>query len=178
MKKYLSGFTLVELLVVISIISILAAVIYANFNDARKLSRDKMRQSSLKELQLAIELYKSQYGTYPDPGCGASGWVGPGPGDKYPACSEYIVGLAPEYISELPVDPNQEDEPDSGFLYSVNSDRSAYKVLVWRTVETDTVENYDHPFARCPRSYDTGQCGDSGPEKYTYSIYSVGRAGN
>lgn len=174
MQKKLFGFTLVEILVVVSIISVLIAVVYANFNGARQMSRDKVRQSSLKEVQLAIELYKSQNGSYPEPGCGATtGWVGPGPGSSFPACEKYIEGLVPEFMSALPVDPNQGDNPDRGFLYWVNPTRTAYKVLVWGTVEADLVTGYNHPFVRCPRDFGTNSCG-AVPHPETYAVYSIG----
>ncbi len=55
------GFTLVELMVVISVIGILSSIVYANFGSARASARDDIRKSALKEVQLAIELYKAQY---------------------------------------------------------------------------------------------------------------------
>jgi prepilin-type N-terminal cleavage/methylation domain-containing protein len=59
------GFTLVELLVVISIISLLATftiVGLKSVNRTRKLSTAKIE---LRELELAIENYKTKYGAYP-----------------------------------------------------------------------------------------------------------------
>jgi len=60
------GFTLIEVLVVISIIGILSSILYANFNSARVDAKNKAFKSSLKEVQLALEVYKSQNGKYPD----------------------------------------------------------------------------------------------------------------
>lgn len=51
------GFTLIELLVVIAIIGILASVVLASLNTARRKSRDARRISDVKQLQLALELY-------------------------------------------------------------------------------------------------------------------------
>jgi len=59
------GFTLIELLVVVSIIGVLSSLIYINFSEARDSSRNRVWQTELKEVQLALELYKSQNGVYP-----------------------------------------------------------------------------------------------------------------
>lgn len=73
------GFTLIELLVVISIIGLLSSVVLANLNTIRSKGRDTKRISDLHNIQLALELYYSKYGTYLVSGTGYSGngngWV-------------------------------------------------------------------------------------------------------
>lgn len=56
-KKGTRGFTLIELLVVIAIIGVLASIVLASLNTARKKSRDARRLADIKQLQLALELY-------------------------------------------------------------------------------------------------------------------------
>lgn len=51
------GFTLIELLVVIAIIGVLASIVLASLNNARKKSRDARRITDIKQIQLALELY-------------------------------------------------------------------------------------------------------------------------
>ena len=58
MKKLnLKGFTLVELLVVISIISILASIVIVGTNGARIRARDTRRLADVKSIQNALDLY-------------------------------------------------------------------------------------------------------------------------
>ncbi len=80
------GFTLIELLVVIAIIGILSSVVLASLNTARLKSRDARRESDLKQLQNAEELYSSSQanGSY----------------------SATIVALTTTYIPSEPKDPS------------------------------------------------------------------------
>jgi general secretion pathway protein G len=61
-----SGFTLVELLVVISILGVLATIALTAFRSAQARGRDSERKSNLKQISSALELYYSDYGKYPD----------------------------------------------------------------------------------------------------------------
>lgn len=170
-KKYLKGFTLVELMVTISVIGILTAVISANFNDARHQANDKKRMTELKSLQLTLELYKSQNGSYPAQACGTgSDWAGPGTASGvYKKCSPYITGLVPEFTTALPTDPKS--TAGKGFYYRSNG--TSYKAMVYDTVESLTVASYGDEFARCPKQQGSGACSGAVPTK-TYAVYSAG----
>ena len=60
------GFTLIEMLVSISIIALLSSVIFSAVNSARKNARDSKRISSIRQLQTGLELYFTTNGVYPN----------------------------------------------------------------------------------------------------------------
>ncbi len=140
-KKFLQrGFTLIELIVVVAIISILAAVIYANFSDARVLAKNKLMMSELRETQLAMRLYKSQYNDYPND----------------------ITDLVPEFIANIP-DVTKSANPNCALDYVEVG--SAYKLSAVRCLggAADSSEGMQEndELARCPSTCGntTGACG-------------------
>lgn len=56
-----SGFTLIELLVVIAIIAILAAILFPVFAQAREKARTASSSSNVKQIGLAVLMYKQDY---------------------------------------------------------------------------------------------------------------------
>lgn len=60
-----SGFTLIEILVTISIIALLTMVGLTNFKVANQKARDGRRQGDLEQIKAALELYRTDVGLYP-----------------------------------------------------------------------------------------------------------------
>src|SRR5690349_19770752 len=65
------GFTLLELLVVITIIGLLASVVFIAVEDAREKGRDARRARDAHEIQNALELFYDANGQYPSTPTGA-----------------------------------------------------------------------------------------------------------
>ena len=63
-KKRL-GFSLIELLVVISIIAIITSIAVANFITAQRQARDSARKEIITNAQTALEQYYAEYSAYP-----------------------------------------------------------------------------------------------------------------
>lgn len=109
MKKSLKskkGFALIELLVVIFIIALLAALILAATQSARARGRDGRRKADLDSIKKAIELYRSDFGgNVPDcvsPPCLST------------AGSNWIPGISPNFIGAVPRDPS---DPSTAIRY-------------------------------------------------------------
>ena len=60
-----TGFTLIELIVVISLITLLSSVILASLNSARDKAKTRAFASNMLSFQTALELYKTDTGYYP-----------------------------------------------------------------------------------------------------------------
>jgi general secretion pathway protein G len=65
-KRTQQGFTIVELLIVIVVIGILAALVITTYNGIQQKGRNTERQTDLKALQGQLEAYYAQNGAYPD----------------------------------------------------------------------------------------------------------------
>lgn len=65
LKRKQSGFTIVELLIVIVVIGILAAIVITTFTGVQKKGRDADRKSDINSLYSQIEVYFAENGMYP-----------------------------------------------------------------------------------------------------------------
>ncbi len=64
-KKYKSGFTLIELMVVISTIGLLSSIVLASLKDARDKANVVKFSSEINQFKSALELYRADKGEYP-----------------------------------------------------------------------------------------------------------------
>jgi prepilin-type N-terminal cleavage/methylation domain-containing protein len=65
LKTRQSGFTIVELLIVIVVIGILAGLVVTTFNGIQQRGRDTERQTDVKAIHGQVEAYYAQNGRYP-----------------------------------------------------------------------------------------------------------------
>jgi prepilin-type N-terminal cleavage/methylation domain-containing protein len=77
LKKHKSGFTIVELLIVIVVIGILALLVITTYSGIQAKARNAKRQSDIKSLQTQLEAFFSQNGYYPSlTDMNSSSWLG------------------------------------------------------------------------------------------------------
>lgn len=101
------GFTLVELIIVITIIAILASIWFLKFGNYTKDTRDTVRIADLKNIEKAIHFYELKYWEFP------SSW------DENIFWEEQFSKV--EKLSILPIDP-------------LNKQKYKYEVSEWWTV--------------------------------------------
>ena len=107
-KHRLSGFTIVELLIVIVVLAILAAITIVAYNGIQQRSRDSIRKSDLMTIKKLLKLYETDKGDLANANCGngtGSGWMtsdydGAGP---YLPINTCITNAG--YTSKVPLDP-------------------------------------------------------------------------
>lgn len=96
------GFTLIELIITISIIAVLSTIGVNTFNGAQKRGRDTRRQSDLNQYRVALENYASVNGSsYP----AVSGNASANSGIFDPSAS----GVLYSYLTGFPQDPRGYD---------------------------------------------------------------------
>ncbi|MEO5949781.1 MAG: type II secretion system protein [Candidatus Saccharimonas sp.] len=76
-KQNENGFTIVELLIVIVVIAILAAITIVSYNGIQARSRDSVRRQDLAQITKLMKMYQVDNGDYAEAGCGSGtgyGW--------------------------------------------------------------------------------------------------------
>ena len=96
--RFSGGFTIVELLIVIVVIGILAAITIVAYNSIQTRARDNVRKADIANLAKGIELYYAANGNYPM----SSGWCTQYSGPSYLAA--FTAEIEP-YMKNIPLDP-------------------------------------------------------------------------
>lgn len=104
MRKTISGFTIVELLIVIVVIAILAAISVVAYSGIQQRARDSERIAEMKIVENALEMFYADNGGYPN--CSGGVYI-PTVGVNGPTCTVTSLAnvLVPKYISAVPTDP-------------------------------------------------------------------------
>lgn len=100
------GFTIVELLIVIVVIAILAAITIVAYNGIQQRARDAERVSEVKALRTAIEMYAADTGAYPSVGSDNAGY----------SVSSLAAALVPTYLQAIPLPPSGSNANDYSYV--------------------------------------------------------------
>jgi type II secretory pathway pseudopilin PulG len=169
-------------MVTISIIAILAGIVYASFSGAREGARNKSMAVELKEMQLAIETYRAQNNSYPLPSSDSAPCRQTSSGEIYATGSNcaggYIEGLAPEYIAEL-LSAADSLNAACDIEYRTDTNGSWYKLTAINClagVDVNTGIAANEPLARCSTTCgSSGRCVQNNADYYqSLAVYSLG----
>jgi type II secretion system protein G len=121
-RGHRTGFTIVELLIVIVVIAILAAITIVAYNGIQERARFSSYRSDIAMINKAVLLYYADNGAYPG---GATGncWTNVASGT-----GNFISGLAPTYIQKIPDTPNWSGGQNY-YAYCFSANGADYKVL-------------------------------------------------
>jgi len=126
-KNCHKGFTLIELLIVIAIIGVLATLLMVNFIGVRQRARDAQRKSDLRQVQSALEIYRSDNSSYPNGNTKVDEIFSCPPSAPPAACtgSTNCFGNSPScssvYMKTLPIDPGGAGSFNGGSYYYQSS---------------------------------------------------------
>ncbi|MDO8335901.1 MAG: prepilin-type N-terminal cleavage/methylation domain-containing protein [Candidatus Saccharibacteria bacterium] len=175
--KNKSGFTIVELLIVIVIIGILAALVITAYNGIQQRARDAKRLSDIRAVARIVESYYSEKGSYPTTGGLSNGFAlsDANCNDASTHTSDWVPGVVPSFVNSLP----QSDGPRTSTYtrcYKYISDGTNYVLSAWLAVETgpQTSTSYRNLGFREPvwSSSEGYYCGNiTTPAGYWYGFY-------
>jgi prepilin-type N-terminal cleavage/methylation domain-containing protein len=113
------GFTIVELLIVIVVIGILAAITIVAYNGIQSRAKYSREQSDMNAINKTIQMYYATNNTYPSTG-GSGSWQG------WAQASNFIPGIVPTYASTIPQMPS-DPATENSYLYTSNG--TDYKLI-------------------------------------------------
>lgn len=113
------AFTLVELLIVIVVLAVLAAIVIPKFNDSGTRGREASLKANMKTARNAIELFRADTGAYPTSLDDLAGASAPATGKDGSGNSKSITSTDYKgpYVAEAPKDPVS----GAALTYSVTS---------------------------------------------------------
>ncbi|MBU1558024.1 type II secretion system GspH family protein [Patescibacteria group bacterium] len=152
------GFTLIELLVVIAIISLLSSVVLASLNTARVKARDAKRLSDMRQIQIALEMYYDDNGSYPEENSSNGSWE-----HSTEDGGDFIDFLKDNnYMPVVPLDPINEGSTYYSYYvygtgnYGCDASFGEYYVLGIRDMESTGRPHPNSPGWSCPtRDWET-----------------------
>ncbi len=154
--KYQRGFTLLEMMVVVAIIAILAAILIPNFTHARAQAATSACMANLKSVATAFELYYTDKQTYPA-----------GTNASIDSAATGSSGVLSGYLGQPPEDP----AAGAGKYYTYTTTSSggvnAYKIWCPGAHDPSTMNAFAASSTDTTLVYDStqGVTSSSGPGK-------------
>lgn len=112
---------MIEILVVIVILGILAAITSINVRTSLVKSRDATRKSDLNSIQKALELYQNDHGAYP---VSNNGNIQNNVDTRINWGEAFVDGTGSVYMNELPADPRI----NQSYCYTASDPPTSYQL--------------------------------------------------
>lgn len=133
-NRFKAGFTLLEMMIVIAIITIMTVTISSNFLTAQKRARDARRRADAVTLQSALELYNNSNNAYPVLATATTSDVW-----NVGTNTLYTALVTGQYASSLPVDPVNA----GNYVYSyISSSGTQYCIKVRQELDPSQYPNW------------------------------------
>lgn len=157
-SKFTTGFTIVEVLVVIGIIAILTVIVFPSISNIRAKNRDAEKVADIAAIQLGLSLYKNQNGEYPKDIFNNSSF-----NPKYVTADSLISPNADSYVY-IPLKKN-----DNKCIYYHLGVK-----LELPSAQIDTADNFTSEVDKISNGYNYCDTGYSGPGLATGTLqYNV-----
>jgi prepilin-type N-terminal cleavage/methylation domain-containing protein len=101
-----SGFTLIELIVSVTIIALLTVVAMVSYTGTNRKARDSRRMADVEKIRMALELYRQ------------------GMGSTYPSTLTSLTTNNPPYLQAIPVGPKSDTytyNKTGGYTYTLQA---------------------------------------------------------
>lgn len=123
------GFTIVELLIVIVVIAILAAIVTAAYNGVTVKAFNARVQADVRNVQNLVEAYNAQYGAYP-----STGGLNTVRSDANCGGGTHQADWVPGLTSSLPQSQDNKGVSGGRGCYMYSSDGTSYVISAWNAI--------------------------------------------
>lgn len=147
-RKNLSGYSLIEVMVVVSIMSLLGSLFLVAVDNARIKARDAKRKADLLQVSKALELYYASNSTYQVAGTGSNnngdGWLSVGTG-SLPYVKSVTQGLKEAGI----ISSSKIEDPRVSPSYMIYLCSNGQKYSLYGTLERPTAQDIANADTGC-----------------------------
>lgn len=143
-----NGFTMIELIIIVTIIGILSSIMIVSYGNVQAKSRDSRRKADIEALAGAVQMYKTDYKKYPVLGVECSGYenrvnstnVGTGTAHRWDITFQNLIK---DYITvPIPIDP-------------INK-RYGLEAAIWSSTAMSNAKNEFYSYNGASNSYILG----------------------
>ncbi len=128
-RKRVKGFTLMELMIVVAVLAIIAAILIPNFRGITSEAKNSTAKADLRNLKMAVILYQNQFNVLPDDSSI----------EKFEEC---LQNYSPRVVDRVPVDPWS--PTGAKYQYDVAADNSTFAIWsVGQNGSSDTTVGND-----------------------------------